>query len=105
FATERDAISFAVFKPTGFGRFELYEKLGANIKLTDSEQLEWDKVISRFDTVCKSAYDNGIALLIDGEESWMQDAADKLVTDMMRKYNKERAVVFNTLQMYRHDRL
>jgi proline dehydrogenase len=62
-------------------------------------------VIERFDTVCKAAHQKNVALLIDGEESWMQDAADDLVTDMMRKYNKEKAIVFNTLQMYRWDRL
>lgn len=105
FAKEREAIPFAVFKPTGFGRFELYEKLGENQKLNPDEQAEWNRVIERFDTVCKAAHQKNVALLIDGEESWMQDAADDLVTDMMRKYNKEKAIVFNTLQMYRWDRL
>ncbi len=105
FAKEREAIPFAVFKPTGFGRFELYEKLGENQKLNADEQAEWNRVIERFDTVCKAAHQKNVALLIDGEESWMQDAADDLVTDMMRKYNKEKAIVFNTLQMYRWDRL
>jgi proline dehydrogenase len=55
--------------------------------------------------VCSEAYKNNVSLLIDGEESWMQDAADELVTDMMRKYNKEKPIVFNTLQLYRWDRL
>ena len=104
FAKEREAIPFAVFKPTGLGRFELYEKLGANQELTADEKLEWDRVIERFDEICKSAHDKDVALLIDAEESWMQDAADDLVTQMMRKYNKEKAIIFNTLQMYRHDR-
>ncbi len=105
FAKEREAIPFAVFKPTGFGRFELYEKLGENQILNPDEQAQWNRVIERFDTVCKAAHQKNVALLIDGEESWMQDAADDLVTDMMRKYNKEKAIVFNTLQMYRWDRL
>lgn len=105
FAREREVIPFAVFKPTGFGRFELYEKLGENQLLNPDEQAEWNRVIERFDTVCKAAHQKNVALLIDGEESWMQDAADDLVTDMMRKYNKEKAIVFNTLQMYRWDRL
>ena len=105
FAKEKDSIPFAVFKPTGFGRFELYEKVGANIKLSESEELEWSKIMRRFDTVCRTAYEKDVALLIDAEESWMQDAADQLVTQMMRKYNKDKAIVFNTLQMYRHDRL
>ncbi|WP_136668114.1 proline dehydrogenase family protein [Flavobacterium sp. H122] len=105
FAKEKKAIPFAVFKPTGFGRFELYEKLGEGKTLNEAEQAEWDRVVERFDKVCKAAHENDIALLIDGEESWMQDAADELVATMMRKYNKEKAIVYNTLQMYRWDRL
>ncbi len=105
FAKEKKAIPFAVFKPTGFGRFELYQKIGEGEVLTESEQAEWKRVEERFDKVCKLAYENDIALLIDGEESWMQDAADNLVAQMMQKYNKEKAIVYNTLQMYRWDRL
>lgn len=105
FAKEKKAIPFAVFKPTGFGRFELYEKLGEGKALNQQEQEEWNRVVERFDRVCKSAFENDIALLIDGEESWMQDAADDLVAEMMRKYNKNKAIVYNTLQMYRWDRL
>ncbi|WP_269235824.1 proline dehydrogenase family protein [Flavobacterium flavigenum] len=105
FAKERLAIPFAVFKPTGLGRFELYEKLGEKQTLNAAEQEEWNRVVARFDQVCSEAHKKDVALLIDGEESWMQDAADDLVTEMMRKYNKEKAIVFNTLQMYRWDRL
>ena len=105
FAKERKAIPFAVFKPTGLGRFYLYEKIGEKQPLTLEEQKEWDRVIARFDLICKTAYEKNVALLIDGEESWMQDAADDLVTAMMRKYNKQKAIVFNTLQLYRWDRL
>ena len=105
FAKEKLAIPFAVFKPTGFGRFELYEKLGEKKTLTSDEQVEWNRVVARFDIVCSAAHKKDVALLIDGEESWMQDAADNLVTEMMRKYNKEKAIVFNTLQLYRWDRL
>ncbi|MGL2967594.1 proline dehydrogenase family protein [Flavobacterium sp. XGLA_31] len=105
FAKERQAIPFAVFKPTGLGRFYLYEKLGEKQALTVEEQKEWNRVRERFDKVCKAAYEKDVALLIDGEESWMQDAADDLVTEMMQKYNKEKAIVFNTLQLYRWDRL
>ncbi|WP_367769999.1 proline dehydrogenase family protein [Flavobacterium sp. WC2421] len=105
FAKERQAIPFAVFKPTGLGRFELYEKIGEKLPLTPDEQEEWDRVVARFDLVCSEGHKKDVALLIDAEESWMQDAADALVTEMMRKYNKEKAIVFNTLQMYRWDRL
>lgn len=105
FAKEREAIPFAVFKPTGFGRIDLYEKVGEKKALTSEEQAEWNRVEERFDIVCKEAHQKNVALLIDAEESWMQDAADDLVTKMMQKYNKEKAIVFNTLQMYRWDRL
>ncbi|QGK73980.1 proline dehydrogenase family protein [Flavobacterium sp. SLB02] len=105
FAKERLAIPFAVFKPTGLGRFELYEKLGEKQTLNPAEQEEWNRVVARFDKICSEAHKKDVALLIDGEESWMQDAADDLVTEMMRKYNKEKTIVFNTLQMYRWDRL
>ncbi|MBT8205071.1 MAG: proline dehydrogenase family protein [Eudoraea sp.] len=105
FAKEKQAIPFAVFKPTGYGRFALYQKLGEGKTLTKEETAEWDRVVNRFEATCKKAYDLDIPLLIDAEETWMQDAADDLVESMMRKYNKEKAVVFNTLQMYRWDRM
>lgn len=105
FAKERIAIPFAVFKPTGLGRLDLYTKVGAKQPLSTDEQTEWNKVLERFEIICKTAHAKDVALLIDAEESWMQDAADDLVEDMMRKYNKEKAIVFNTLQMYRWDRM
>ena len=105
FAKENEHIPIAVFKPTGFGRLGLYEKVGRGDVLTASEQDEWNEVVKRFDMVCKAGKDNDIAVLIDAEESWMQDAADNLVSDMMQKYNTEKPIVYNTLQMYRHDRL
>lgn len=105
FAKEKKAIPFAVFKPTGFGRLELYQEIGEGKKLTPTEKEEWNKVVARFDKVCKAAYDNDVTLLIDSEESWMQNAVDDLVEEMMRKYNKSKPIVFNTLQMYRWDRL
>jgi proline dehydrogenase len=105
FAKERIAIPFAVFKPTGLGRMDLYVKIGEKQPLSNDEKEEWNKVKERFELICKTAHQKDVALLIDGEESWMQDAADDLVEEMMRKYNKEKAIVFNTLQMYRWDRM
>jgi proline dehydrogenase len=105
FVKEKEAIPFAVFKPTGYGRFALFQKKSEGTALTDKEQIEWDRVVARFEKTCQKAYDLDVALLIDGEESWMQGAADELVEAMMRKYNKEKTVVFNTLQLYRWDRL
>ena len=105
FAKEKDSMPIAVFKPTGFGRLKIYEKVGNGDTLTSSEQKEWDNIVNRFETVSKAAYENDVMLLIDSEETWMQDAADGLVTKMMEKYNKEKPIVFNTLPMYRKDRL
>jgi proline dehydrogenase len=105
FAKEKKAIPFAVFKPTGFGRIGLYQIIGEGKELTSAETEEWNRVVARFDKVCKASYDNDVALLIDSEESWMQDAVDNLVEEMMQKYNKVKPIVYNTLQMYRWDRL
>ncbi len=103
-ASKNQAIPFAVFKPTGLGRIELYEKVGKQVTLTTQENEEWFKIISRFEKICQEAYSKKVKLLIDGEESWMQDAADELVEQMMEKFNKEDVLIFNTLQCYRWDR-
>jgi len=105
FVKEKDALPFAVFKPTGFGRFALYQKVSENKKLTPSEKEEWDRVIARYEVVAKASFEKDIPLLIDAEESWMQKAADDLIEKLMEKYNKEKVIVFGTLQLYRHDRL
>ncbi|MHC5309298.1 proline dehydrogenase family protein [Myroides sp. LJL116] len=106
FAKERpEAIPFAVFKPTGFGRFDMFVKKGEGKEFTATEQAEWERILYRFNMACKYAHDNDVLLLIDAEHSWMQDAADDVCLDMMRKYNKEKAIIYNTAQMYRWDRL
>ncbi len=105
FADEKKSMPIAVFKPTGFGRFYLYQKKGEGKPFTAKEQEEWDRVVARFDTVCKLAKEKDVEILIDGEESWMQDAADDLCEAMMRKYNIGVPIVYNTLQLYRWDRL
>ena len=105
FAYKKGEYAIAVFKPTGFGRFDLYEKLSSGKTLNEAEQEEWNRVVYRFDTVCKTAKEKDVVILIDAEESWMQDAADQLVTLMMKTYNTEKPIVYNTLQMYRHDRM
>lgn len=99
------AIPFVVFKPTGFGNINIYEKIGNKKELNTEEQQQWERILHRFETVCQKAHKNQVTLMVDAEESWMQDAADDLVLDLMRKYNQERCIVVNTLQMYRHDRL
>lgn len=104
FAKERMAIPFAVFKPTGVGRFFLFEKKGEKLPFTEEEQKQWNRIVERFDIICRAAYEKDVLLLVDAEESWMQEAADDLVLDMMRKYNKQKCIVFNTAQTYRWDR-
>lgn len=105
FASQKDALPIAVFKPTGFGRISLYEKKGKGLKLTEAEEQEWNRVIERFDETCKLAKEKDVLIFIDAEESWMQDAADAITEEMMRKYNTEKPIVYNTLQAYRWDRL
>ena len=105
FANEIDAIPIAVFKPSGFGRYYLYEKISSGDALSKNEEAEWSRVLERYDAVCKKAKAHDVAVLIDAEESWMQDACDALITNLMIIYNTEKPIVYNTLQMYRHDRL
>lgn len=104
FSDDREAMPIAVFKPTGFGRFHLYEKKSSGKPLTDEEHKEWDRVVARYHDVCKLGKEKDVEILIDAEESWMQPAADALVEEMMRTYNTEKAIVYNTLQLYRWDR-
>ncbi|MEE9349683.1 MAG: proline dehydrogenase family protein [Flavobacteriaceae bacterium] len=105
FVKEKNSIPFAVFKPTGFGRFDLYQKITENKNLSDKEKEEWARVEARYEAVCKKAFDNDVPLLIDAEESWMQIAADDLIERMMQKYNTNKVIVYSTLQMYRWDRM
>ena len=105
FAKKNNNIPFAVFKLTGVARFELLEKINYGKELTELEQQEYDRALHRISKICKKAHQYKIPVMIDAEESWIQDAIDGIVEDMMRAYNKESAIVYNTLQMYRHDRL
>ncbi|RXP55112.1 proline dehydrogenase [Lutibacter sp. HS1-25] len=105
FGTEKKSIPFAVFKPTGFGKLEIYRKITEGEQLSAHEELEWHRIKERYDIVSKAAFKRDVPLLIDAEESWMQDAADNLIEEMMRKYNTKKVIVFGTLQLYRWDRL
>ncbi|WP_167597021.1 proline dehydrogenase family protein [Leeuwenhoekiella sp. ZYFB001] len=105
FAKDRPGMPFSVFKPTGFGRFEVWRKVTENETLSDKEHQEWKRIQERFHKVCKKAKACDIKLLIDAEESWMQGAVDDLVLEMMQTYNQEKPIVFTTLQCYRWDRL
>ena len=99
-------IPFGVFKVTGISRFEILEKANPeNANLSDSEQKELQAVINRVNIICKAGFDAGIPVFIDAEETWIQDTIDRVCVQMMKKYNLEKAIVYNTAQMYRHDRL
>lgn len=98
-------ISFSVFKVTGLGRHEILEKQSKKSALSPSDQLEWDQIYQRVLNICTASFQIGRPIFIDAEESWIQPAIDDLALDMMRKFNKEKCIVYNTAQLYRHDRL
>ena len=105
FAEGNPAIPFVVFKPTGFGRLDLYAEVQAGKELTSSEKEEWNRVVNRYEEVCKMAHEKNVVIMIDAEETWIQDAVDQLVNEMKSRYNREKAIVWNTIQMYRTGRL
>lgn len=105
FAKINKNISFSVFKPSGVGRFELLAKVNQNLELTEEEEKEYSFYKMRVESICRAAYESGLPVLVDAEHSWIQDKVDDLVREMMEKYNKEEAIVFNTYQLYRHDKL
>jgi proline dehydrogenase len=104
-ATNNPQIPFCVFKVTGLARFNLLAKVNAKEALSVSEQDEFDKVKNRVERICRKAFDNKVRIFIDAEETWIQDTIDALAREMMLKFNKETATVYNTIQLYRHDRL
>jgi len=99
------AVPITVFKVTGVGRFSLLEKLDAAQELTADEQKEWKKVQQRVLDICGKAFKLSIPVMIDAEETWIQKTIDLLALDMMNRFNKEKAIVYNTYQLYRHDKL
>lgn len=104
-AKKTNRIPFAVFKPTGLARFELLEKISANKKLSSKEEIERIAFENRIENICKKSSENKVPVFIDAEESWIQNAIDNLAVRMMQKFNTKRAWIFNTLQLYRNDRI
>ena len=121
YAATQPNIPFMSVKVTGFSRFVLLEKIdelmnrneGTLMKrylksleqLDDKEKEEWHRVRVRMLRVCEAAADKSIGVLIDAEETWIQDPVDALTILMMDTFNKRRRVVYNTIQLYRKDRL
>jgi len=91
-------------KMTAIGSFDLFKKVSANEPLSTEEIREWEKVKSRLEDICKASYQAGKPIYIDAEESWIQTAIDELAEEMMSRYNRAKAIVFTTLQLYRWDR-
>lgn len=105
YAKDKVGVPISVFKPSGMGRFALYEKKSAGKPLSEKEQEEWNRVVQRYVDIANAAHAANIPVMVDAEESWIQDAVDELVTKLQMEHNRERVVVMNTIQFYRHDRL
>ena len=109
-ATQKN-IPFISIKVTGLASHELLQtlheapRLRSGIHDNEMEQAAWDRVRERMYAICEAAAEKNIGVLIDAEESWIQDPIDRLTMEMMAVFNKQKAVVFNTIQLYRHDRL
>lgn len=104
-AAQDKNIPFAVFKPSGFGMRSILEKASDGLNLTETEKIELQNFKSRIEILCRTAYESNIRIMIDAEHSYYQLIIDQVCEEMMEKFNKQRAIVFNTLQMYRIDRL
>ncbi len=98
-------IPFAVFKVTGVAPLGTLERLSAKKKLDAKSQAKCERIHNRVNEICEYAYSVGQPVFIDAEDSWIQDAIDRLAVEMMEKYNRERPIIFNTIQLYRTDRL
>jgi len=106
FAATNESVPIVTLKVSGLARFDLLEKIQAREEpLTTAETEEFDAALQRLKLIGDVAHKHKVALFIDAEESWIQDTIDGIVTKMMQEYNKEQVIIYNTLQMYRHDRL
>jgi len=104
-ANQSENIPFAVFKPTAITSFSLLEKITKKENLNKQELEEKKEFESRVNEICKIAFELKVSLFIDAEESWIQGAIDEIVMEMMKKFNGEKTWIFNTLQLYRKDRI
>jgi proline dehydrogenase len=98
-------IPITVFKVTGIARFALLEKLDAKQTLNAEETAEFSRVKARCEKICRTAFEKDVPVMFDAEESWIQETIDDLSIDMMRLFNKEKVIIYNTYQLYRHDKL
>ncbi len=106
FAAKNESVPVVSTKITGLARFALLQKVQEEKELTPDEQAEWERAISRINDICRKGEELfNVGLFFDAEETWIQDTLDAIVEEMMEKYNTKKAIVYNTFQMYRHDRL
>lgn len=105
FASQHEEIPFLAIKPSNLGGFGIWAKVSSGEPLSEKEKAAWKNINYRFNTLAKKVYESGLRLQIDAEESWTQKAVDQMVEGLMEKYNKERAIIYNTVQCYRWDRL
>ena len=105
FSKDTPCLSFTGFKATALGSMSLFEKRSAKINFTKTEEKTWKRLLNRIHTCCQNARAIGVSILIDAEESWLQNAIDEIAESLMEKYNKEIPIVYTTIQMYRKDRL
>lgn len=105
FASRHQGIAVVSTKITGLARFGLLEKITKGESLTETDKREYKNVLKRVDSIAFHAAQKGVGLYIDAEETWIQDAIDHIANQMMKRYNKEKVIVFNTFQLYRTDRL
>ncbi|WP_375583815.1 proline dehydrogenase family protein [Cyclobacterium xiamenense] len=104
-AEKNPHLAFAVFKVSAIADTKLLQKVQAKQQLSEGETASFERAEERFMALCRRAAERNVRLLIDGEESWFQEIIDEWVRKAMRQYNSEKAVVFNTFQMYRKDML
>lgn len=106
FAKGNENLAYAVFKPSTITTDELLSKVSEKrSELFIEEVKAFREFKERFMALCQRAYDNDVRILVDAEDYCFQDAIDNLTDEAMRKFNGKRAIVFATLQMYRHDRM
>ncbi len=104
FADSHAAVPFVSCKITGYAPFELLQKLNDNLELDTDEAAAVKRMHERLNRICEAAAQRNVAVYVDAEESWVQDAIDAIVEDLMARFNTQKPTVFNTVQLYRHDR-
>ena len=105
FAAANESVPCVVAKITGLVDNVILEKINSNIVLNEGEKEQHEKLKDRLNMICARADELKVAVFIDAEESWIQDAIDQITEEMMATYNKEYVVIYNTFQLYRTDKL